>query len=577
MLPRYYNKKLRFYLPILIIIICLLYSVQNILLTKVNQLELDKNSINLHKFSSFNPKFTTSEIIKIINNHENDGQDQETSIIGDENGIWFHWDDYLDTYPGNSILQDVKVDDSPCNCSAEMISYGSVNGYWMESYNKKVLRGMTNVFCIKDIPSKVYLTTDYNMVEIPVKGKKRFGSLLNNDNLLNFENINKESLKLKTLPLKKLSNYKKIDVNDFYFNPDYEIMQLKNQELDEKQKKYLEFLKYANNIVDNSDRYFKYPWIITDVVQGNSHHLAYPFFKRFISIRERQSIIQHLVKSWFEFTEAIDVPSWINYGSLLGWAYNGVNMPWDTDVDVQLPIKSLDYLAQNYNNTLIIENPKFGNGKFFLDISPTYIKQGNGRNFIDGRFIDINSGLYIDLSALSHTNFKPPKDLDEEFEDDILVHCKHFNWHSLAEILPIRHTFFEGSPVYIPNNISSLLSRKYGKESFTTKLHFQNYNYQTDIDLWVADEICDKSPEIDRFTDSSEKELTKEGSCDSPILRDEYRINFESIKRHKLLDSDIDHPIFQDLEDLKLSRKDAWDYFNDINRGVGNGDWFHEY
>lgn len=570
-MPRFYNKKVKLLLPLILVITCILYQIHQIWLVPVNQNHLELLSYHHQVDSHFDPKLSTYHVYNHINN-------------GGKH-LSFHWDDYVDLSPGNSMLDKFK---SSGVCDKRTEAYGSVNSYWLESYNTKVLRSMTNLFCLKDIPKQIFVRTPSSYVKIPVVARERYGQKLNDtfeDKIVDqYEAAEKSGLT--SYPLKKLNKTVPIDVEDFYFDPQHEIMKLASQQsLSTEEFEYFEFLKYANSIVDNSDRYFKYPWIYSDVVQGNSHHLAAPFFKRFIPIRERQSIIQHMIRAWFEFAQSIDVPSWINYGSLLGWAYNGVNMPWDTDVDIQLSIRHLDYLLRHFNNSLVFEDPKFGNAKYLLEISPTYVRQGNGRNFIDGRFIDVNSGLYIDISAVSHTNFKPPANLADK--DEILVHCKHFNWHSLNEILPLRHTYFEGSSVYIPHNISSLLSQKYGRESFTTKSRFLGYNYQKDINLWVSDEICTEAPrmktryEINENNEIDETRLSLAGACNSKLLQDEYMINYQYGQRHKQLNGDIDTPIFYDIEmlgDLPITRKDAWDYYNDLAmERVSNTNWFHEY
>ncbi|EGV61807.1 hypothetical protein PSN45_000493 [Yamadazyma tenuis] len=576
-LPRLYNKKLKFWLPLFLVVVCGLFQLHAVLLTPVNQQRLDLEALHLQRDSGFNPKLSTYSLYTFINK------------VHDGAKLHLHWDDLVDLSPGSSMVAQFRQIDDESRCSAEVEAFGSVNSYWLESYETKVLRSMANLFCLKDVPDRVFVRSPTGYLSVPVEGRRRYGSLLNtsfsnNDFMNEYNSLDANVNHYDFYPLNTLNKSVDIDVNQFYFDPEYEMIKLtqsqNKHQLSPEDSKYLGFLKYANSIVDDSDRYFKYPWIYSDVVQGNSHHLAHPFFKRFISIRERQSIIQHMIRAWFEFAEAIDVPSWVNYGSLLGWAYNGVNMPWDTDVDIQLSIRHLDYLSRHYNNSLVLENPQWGNAKYLLDISPTYVRQGNGRNFIDGRFIDINSGLYIDISALSHTNFNPPSTLAGD-DNDILVHCKHFNWHSLSEILPLRHTYFEGSSVYIPSNISSILDRKYGKESFTTKLNFMDYNYQDDINLWVPDSVCAKSPEINRFQSSSRTSLTLPGACDSRMLQDEYNINYQFGHRHLLLNADIDHPVdynIKDLGDLPITRKDTWSYYHDLHNGlVHNENWFHEY
>lgn len=595
LLPKYYNKRLKFGLPCLLVLVSLVYLLHIIWLKPINQDILEVKAIDMHMKNVFNPKFSTNHIYKYLVEYFDSPKD--------EFGVFFHWDDYVDSSVADSVLAKLKVDNSECSCDENMINFGNVDSYWMESYHTKVLRSMTNLFCSKSIPDQIFVPSNSNYIKVPVLGKKRYGSLLNTsvslDNYEILDDVLPKSLQgpgispdeSQVYSVKPYNKSIDMDVNEFYFDVEYEIFQLNQLKssgvITASESKRLDFLKQANEMVDDVDRYFKYPWIYSDVVQGNSHHLSYPFFKRYIPIRERQSIIQHIIRAWFEFAEAIEVPSWVNYGSLLGWAYNGVNMPWDTDVDVQLSIRHLDYLARYYNNSLIIENPKLGNGKYLLDISPSYVRQGNSRNFIDGRFIDVNSGLYIDISAVSHTSFKPPSELKHyEDDNDVLVHCKHFNWHALSEILPLRHTYFEGSSIYIPSNISSILTRKYGRESFTTKSNFMNYNYQSDINLWVSDDICSSSPAINRFeTDKDGKEdkseLTLAGACNSQVLKDEYKISYEFSQRHSMIDEDIDHPIsykIEDFQEMSLTRKDTWDYYDDIRlRKVKDGNWYHEY
>ena len=75
--------------------------------------------------------------------------------------------------------------------------------------------------------------------------------------------------------------------------------------------------------------YLKYAWVFT-VIQGYTHHIAYPFFfNRYISDRERQSVLHLMIRAWFQLVGNLWIySSWINYGNLLGWKFNGLNMPW---------------------------------------------------------------------------------------------------------------------------------------------------------------------------------------------------------------------------------------------------------
>ncbi|KAI3405807.2 hypothetical protein KGF56_001414 [Candida oxycetoniae] len=608
---RYLSRRLRALLPLLLLILCFYKSFRIYLTAEIDPTLLEYNALVQQNQSLFNPKDIALDVynylieqqqlqlqlqlslqLSSLQQQQKQQVSDSTLKIGTDKGIYFHWDDWVDLDIAKQYLTLARSDSSlETQCDASLIKYGKVSGHWLESYNTKINRGAVNLYCLKEIPEKVIVTTDKWLIEIPVIAKRRFGTLKSNQVQSNqlitkLNQINTTSLpQFRSRSTTHLQKKIMIEPEEFIFKPDVEIFalqeKLNNQTISKKELEYLEFLEYSNNhLVDYTDRYFKYPWIYSDIIQGNAHHMAYPFFKRYISDRERQSVLHHMVRAWFQFAETNGFASWINYGSLLGWSFNGVNMPWDTDIDVQMPIAQLDKLGREFNKTLVMENPKYGNARYWLEISPTYIRQGNGKNHIDARFIDIHTGLYIDITALSHTEVPPPaKHNMPDNLSTMLVHCKNWNWHTLDELLPIRHTYFEGASVYIPNKVNQLLTNKYGKGALTD-YNVYNHNYQPDISMWVSDRICKEAPkeEVSRF--NRWQGLTRAGACNSPKLQDEYKIIRQSIRRHYDLNQDLDSSIYYDieqLEDLPISRKDSWDYYNDINQGlVHDDDWFVE-
>ncbi|PVH16402.1 uncharacterized protein CXQ87_004693 [Candidozyma duobushaemuli] len=582
-----------------IIIVCITVSILHTLFTPISQAYLTNEAFRQHQRSSFQPRNPASALYDYIKKRSAASHDPDFEhVLGNADGIYFHWDDWVDTSAGDSVLQRLRDRQPSGTCNRDVDRLASINPYFMETYHTKVLRSMAYLYCIKDVPKRVLATTDQGYIEVAVAEKKRVG-----DNLT--KNVAKSSLvsameeseqldlpldestsHLRAVPYKQMQKTVAVSAKDFVFEPEVEIFALKERlnenRISKSDLEYLEFLEYANTAADTQECFFKYPWIFSDLVARNSHHIYYPFFKRYTGNRERQSILQHIIKAWFEFAETEKVASWVNYGSLLGWAYNGVNMPWDTDIDVQLPIVQLDRLARKYNNTLILENPKSGNAAYLFEVSPTYVKQGNSNNFIDARFIDINSGLYIDISALSHTNDVPPPAV-YELDDDLAklktmaVHCKHWNWHRIDELLPLRHTYFEGSPIYIPKNVSSLLGKKYGKSSYTTKLVFRDHEFRKDLGMWVPSKECKPS---EKDFDPSEARESWYKACGKSWLLDEYNIVTPSVQRHQELNINVDEYVNYDpesTEPLPIHRKDPWDYYEDIlmNRGANN-EWYVE-
>lgn len=92
-------------------------------------------------------------------------------------------------------------------------------------------------------------------------------------------------------------------------------------------------------------------------------------------------------------------------------------MPWDYDADVQITEADMYYLAAYHNMTVYYY--KYGGmdeGRYFqLEINP-YFKhreQDDKSNVIDGRWIDMQNGLYIDITAARY-------DLDHEEGEGIL-------------------------------------------------------------------------------------------------------------------------------------------------------------
>lgn len=78
-------------------------------------------------------------------------------------------------------------------------------------------------------------------------------------------------------------------------------------------------------------------------------------------------------------------------------------MPWDLDADVQVTETDMYFLAAYYNMTTYYF--KYGDmevGKYFLlEINPHFIHRDEDDvlNVIDARWIDMGTGLFIDITA----------------------------------------------------------------------------------------------------------------------------------------------------------------------------------
>lgn len=252
---------------------------------------------------------------------------------------------------------------------------------------------------------------------------------------------------------------------------------------------------------------------------GLGGHYDWRFFKKLYNSSDLLLPILHgLLLAWLRFTSANDLTTWIAHGSLLSWYWDGMVFPWDSDIDVQMPVADIHKLARNFNQTVVVDfGPDSKNdvryGRYFIDCG-TWISHRqieNGLNFIDARFVDLDLGLYIDVTGLSLSNSMAPPRYDKLLPNNLkrqkqfrqenelgpgppqgqvvrlpdekeeernslldLFNCRNNHFLTLSEISPLKLTYMEGVPAYIPNEFVNILQTEYGHQSMNNKKHRQN-------------------------------------------------------------------------------------------------------
>ncbi|OBA23148.1 hypothetical protein METBIDRAFT_9451 [Metschnikowia bicuspidata var. bicuspidata NRRL YB-4993] len=249
---------------------------------------------------------------------------------------------------------------------------------------------------------------------------------------------------------------------------------------------------------------------------ASGSHYDWRFFKGLQSAQDEHAVLLHgLILAWLRFTNANDITSWIAHGSLLGWYWNGLSFPWDADYDVQVPIRDLHTLSRKFNQTVVVDFGALASqevrlGRYFLDCGTwvSHRDRGNGLNNIDARFIDMDSGLYIDITALAVSLTATPRryygQLPKEFQKTNFVqkvkadpdfglrqntaaqlyNCRNKHFMSLAEISPLRLTMMEGVPAYIPNEFSKILDVEYTRGIDSKR--FKSYAFLPRLRLWAS-------------------------------------------------------------------------------------------
>ncbi|EGW34880.1 uncharacterized protein SPAPADRAFT_145464 [Spathaspora passalidarum NRRL Y-27907] len=303
----------------------------------------------------------------------------------------------------------------------------------------------------------------------------------------------------------RLSLVEEAMTNELKYNPKV----IQENKLNRHELNHYNGLKYANSLaVENEPTYYKLATLKKDKDnQDAGWHYEWRFFNgalRYLKdeswtvsqleIRE-QIILDRLLRNWFRFAEEKGIISWIAHGPLLSWYWNGLMFPYDIDIDIQMPSSELNRLSKNYNMTLVVEDVTEGYGKFLIDCS-TFLHHrdmATKDNHIDARFIDVDTGTYIDITGIGKNNETPPPEYDsyiksknQKGESVELYMDRRKHWLNFEKITPLRYSMISGVPVYVPNDILSMLNHEYSVG--TKSYYFDGYYYVPVLRLWLQEE-----------------------------------------------------------------------------------------
>lgn len=270
-------------------------------------------------------------------------------------------------------------------------------------------------------------------------------------------------------------------------------------------------IKLALTGIESSPKHFHEVWIKDDPM-GYGSHYDWRFFSRILPHDEHRAALNAVGRTWQQFAEEAGILYWYAHGSLLGHYWSGLALPWDSDHDIQMPIIELDRLGRDFNATLVVQNPREGNHKYYIEVNPYYAHRyrGNGNNVIDARFIDIDTGVYIDITGLARNN--PARKL---------VNCKNNHYYPVGQLERLRRSMFEGYPALVPATYEKMLKQEY--KSYANP-SFASWSYNSKLRLWEFKQSCEEfkakhssSNHVYCFpTDPIDEEdcMEKYGTCD---------------------------------------------------------------
>ncbi|AET38207.1 uncharacterized protein Ecym_2484 [Eremothecium cymbalariae DBVPG len=321
---------------------------------------------------------------------------------------------------------------------------------------------------------------------------------------------------------------REIPKESFDFDLDSAIQELelseKRQRLSIHDSNYLKSLKYSKTKGATKYTHFRSPITFQHDYKGQSKHMDIRFFSGLIpSNWDKLTALNSLIRSWFQFMNSQHFTSWLIRGSLYSYLNNARQFPWDDGFKVHMPLNELTKLARKFNQSLIVQNPREGNGRFFLDISPVMIAAGfQGNGYIDARFIDVDTGLYVGISSVQFTSYcikneriinnllenieqtfgvtgnivdvfseiKKYEGTDKMLQfnrENNLLSYKNQELFRLDDISPLRLSVYHGVATYVVNHPLKVLRDRYvvSRYFYGGRMKYFRYRYFPEPAMWL--------------------------------------------------------------------------------------------
>ncbi len=192
------------------------------------------------------------------------------------------------------------------------------------------------------------------------------------------------------------------------------------------------------------------------------------------SAQMRHDNLRQLFIEWTSFTKTRDLKYWIAHGLLIGYYWSRDILPWDLDLDVQVTAHDLINRFSKHNNEM-------HQNRYLFEMNPHHIyRLHQFDNVIDARFIDIQTGLYLDVTGLS---YNPKQDVFQ---------CKSPHSYKVQDLFPLRQVKFCGVNTWVNNQIVPILAKEYGMKCMHETNHRVKVNGQSALyifdnnkNIWV--------------------------------------------------------------------------------------------
>ncbi|CEP63146.1 uncharacterized protein LALA0_S07e03422g [Lachancea lanzarotensis] len=295
----------------------------------------------------------------------------------------------------------------------------------------------------------------------------------------------------------------------FEFSLEEEVETLEaGKNLSPSEESFLHNLIYVQNHLEEGTPEFKYFHEASDIAgDGNKfeNSMDSRFFSGLIDDHwQRQRIFNALIRNWLRFTESENLTSWIAHESLHGYLFTGSRFPWSLSNSFQMPLHDLNLLAKYFNQSLVVAPATESIGRYFIDIQPFIASRDNrdGVNNVDARFIDIDSGFFIDIFGLGYSSHPSEnmrlqnhfgldhggrRDIESFNRENGILSERNGKNFLLSEIFPLRLSMYHGLPARVPFSTLTILKDEYHISSsfYGVKVQLNKHRLVPSLGVWI--------------------------------------------------------------------------------------------
>ena len=178
------------------------------------------------------------------------------------------------------------------------------------------------------------------------------------------------------------------------------------------------------------------------------------------SIRQSQLVLTRMLRIFDLIATKHNIRYWLSYGTLLGAARHKGFVPWDHDVDIEMPL-------QDYIKFYQVGSQELPNDIFFQN-------SGTDPNLVFAKPEDVVLPIHQEIGYYTRPLNHRLRDKASCYGYCLLYDC---NWHDgltvdlfvsdreIKDVFPLKEMEFEGFVFPVPNNWRVVLQEAYGNDA----------------------------------------------------------------------------------------------------------------